>query len=1551
FVPASGVLDVIDSLDPKYYGVPPRVAEVMDPQMRLFLEESLNALQSAQFIDTENTGVYCGMSNNTYIDQVEALNSIKCEQVGRWNLATLNEKDYIATQVAHKLNLKGPALSIHTACSTSLVAIIQGVRAIQNGECDSALCGGVHIDSRHKTGHLHQEGSIFSKDSSCRPYDSEAAGTIFSDGIGVIVLKELEAAKRDGNQILGLISGCGLNNDGGDKTSFTAPSVSGQRDTIIKAMLEAGISSDKLSFIEGHGTATPVGDPIEVQALVDAFDFIGEASTEIGLTSVKAQIGHTVAASGVAGVIKAVLCLNNEEVPATAKFVKANPLLHLEDSPFVISRNKKKQEDKSKRFCGVSSFGVGGTNAHIIIEKFEKSSSSEFEQKSNFILPFSASSAKRLRKLLGDYLVFLKGNKEISLGSLSRALSLMEGKNYRKSFTVKNVNELIEAIEKELSSNVEIKKIKSLEKIIFALPGQGAQYSQIGSDLYSEFKVFKDSVDKCCDIYNRNFNTDLKNVIFHNLSGLINFTQYTQPALFVYQYSMLCLLDSLGVKADLSLGHSVGEFALAAFNGVMSLEKAMKLIGKRGELMASLPAGKMLSVRESSEKVEKLIADFNKDSEAILAIATINSPSLCVVGGEIEIVESFSDFLTAKKIVSKELKTSHAFHTPMMNSILLDFEEELQKGDPLQVEKKKQLSTSDQELLLSDIKYWKNHITKAVNFERGAKKLSSLLDTDKTSLVLDIGPRLVVGQLLRQNIKEKSIEVIGLNKGNEKSESFDLMSSLGKAWESGCSINFSILYENYSWCPMPAVTLDRRSYWAGYPLTKLNNIENKNSNKPRDNSNLKEESMQNFKTNLKLFVEDKSGYSDLCIDASFLELGLDSLLLTQLAIDIKNEFKVEVSFRDLMDSIDSIDKLAAHLVQKNSSLLKVEEVVEQGETVKTETAQSQNFIQQPVMNQNVTTQQVSFSQPVVRQNVQMSSDLGNIIQTQMDLMRMQLEILAGGAATTNQVQTAPQSTETQQQVKEVAAPVVNQKEVTVSKKVETTNDTEEETVKGTVNTSKVAFGAQARVNTVKEVSEAKIQESVEKVISAYCAKTPQSKSYTEKYRKVNADPRVVTGFRPEVKELTYPLVVNRSKNQRLWDLDGNEYVDVTCGFGSNFFGNQNERITKALHDHLDKGFEIGPQHELAGECAELLCELTGNERSAFCNTGSEAVLGALRISRTITGRQKVVMFKGSYHGINDEVIVRGRGDGKAMPAAAGINPTSTKDMILLEYGTEEALQFIRENANDLAAVIVEPVQSRRSDFQPKEFLKEVRKITESSGTAFIFDEVITGFRIALGGAQEYFGIRADLVTYGKIIGGGMPIGIVSGKSKFMDALDGGSWQFGDDSVPTTAITYFAGTFVRHPLALRALKEALMILKEGGKELYFSINKTAQQFVDQLNLFNEVFGAPIVVDNFGGVLKPRFTDTGKNNDLFFALMRLSGVHCYDGFPWFVTLGHQEGDLDFVLDAWKKCIIEMQSLGLFPKGLISPDAGLGENDFIIPPQSGSRLVKSEEGKPIW
>jgi glutamate-1-semialdehyde aminotransferase len=396
----------------------------------------------------------------------------------------------------------------------------------------------------------------------------------------------------------------------------------------------------------------------------------------------------------------------------------------------------------------------------------------------------------------------------------------------------------------------------------------------------------------------------------------------------------------------------------------------------------------------------------------------------------------------------------------------------------------------------------------------------------------------------------------------------------------------------------------------------------------------------------------------------------------------------------------------------------------------------------------------------------------------------------------------------------------------------------------------------------------------------------------------------------------------------------------------NLFGWQPDFVLDAVRGQLDAGYEIGPQHPLAGTVAKQVCELTGFDRAALCNTGSEAVMGCVRVARTVTGRDTLVIFTGSYHGIFDEVIVRGTKKLKSVPAAPGILRNTSEHVLVLDYGTPESLQIIRERAHEIAAVLVEPVQSRRPDFQPVEFLQELRAITEEAGSLLIFDEVVTGFRSHPRGAQHVLGIDADMASYGKVVGGGFPIGVIAGKRRFMDALDGGDWRFGDASVPTVGVTYFAGTFVRHPLALAAAHAVLTHLAKEGADLQACLNAKVTAMAEEMNAFCASVGAPVKVVHFASVWKTTFTEDHPLQDLLFAMMRSRGIHILDNFPCFFTTAHREEDFAAIASAFRESILEMQEAEFLPR-----QREAASFDPNQPPVPGARLGKDPDGQPAW
>lgn len=651
---------------------------------------------------------------------------------------------------------------------------------------------------------------------------------------------------------------------------------------------------------------------------------------------------------------------------------------------------------------------------------------------------------------------------------------------------------------------------------------------------------------------------------------------------------------------------------------------------------------------------------------------------------------------------------------------------------------------------------------------------------------------------------------------------------------------------------------------------------------------------------VRTLLEDVSGLelADADPGAPLVELGLDSLSLTQVAIQLKQQFKVAVTFRQLMEEHRTLEAIASFLDAQLPA--------------------DAPGASSPAMASAAP--MAAFAMPAAMPGMAMppgapASLLQQVIAQQMQLMAQQIALLQG------------------------AAPVA-------AKPAVPARPAEEEDAGQKKYDVKKAFGAIARIHTdASEISERQ-RARLDAFMRRYVARTRASKDYTAKHRPHLADPRVVNGFRPLLKEIIYQVVIGRSKGPYVWDLDGNQYVDVLNGFGMNLFGWSPDFVQEAVKRQLELGYEIGPQHPLAGEVARKVCEITGHDRAGLCNTGSEAVMGTVRIARTVTGRNLIAIFSGSYHGIFDEVIVRATKKQKAVPAAPGIMANTSQNVIVLDYGTPEAMQVIRERAHELAAVLVEPVQSRRPDFQPREFLQELRQVTREAGTLLILDEVVTGFRCHPGGIRHLFGIDADLCSYGKVVGGGFPIGVIAGKREYMDALDGGAWQYGDDSIPTVGVTYFAGTFVRHPLALAAADAVLDHLKACGPALQADLTRTTAAMVDELNAFCREVGAPIVLKSFASVWKTFFTEDHPLQDLLFAMMRSRGVHVLDNFPCFFTTSHTAADIATVKTAFKESVLELQEADFIPRR--PPPAAF---DASRPPVPGARIGKDPDGKPAW
>jgi len=1498
YVRACAPLDDVDRFDASFFGYTPREIEVMDPQHRIFLECAWNALEQAGY-DAErydgNVGVFGGVAFNSYLVNNIVSNPEFGEAVDGYLTLLGNEKDYPATRVSYKLNLKGPSINVQTACSSSGVAVHLACQSLLSGESDIAIAGGCRVIVPARAGYLYIEGGPLSPDGKVRPFDADANGMVRGSGAGFVVLKRLGNALENGDDIHAVIKSTAINNDGSDKVGFTAPSIHGQANVISDAIALAGIDAETIKYIETHGTGTKLGDPIEISALTKAFREYTDAKNFCAIGSVKANIGHLDAGACVAGIIKTVLALKHKVIPPSLNFYNPNPHIDFHNSPFFVNTKLAEwKTDGNPRRAGISAFGMGGTNAHVILEEapaVEKASQSRPRQ----LFTVSAKTETALNTMTKELGEYLRNNKDICLEDAAYTLHIGRKEfSHRRVFVCEDRNDAI-----SLMSNNDNKRVLSGEihqnipSIVFMFPGQGAQHVNMGLDLYNNEKIFKENIDTCAEILKPLLGVDLRTVLYpessqeNEAAKQLKQTGITQPALFVIEYALAKLWKKWGIQPEAMIGHSVGEYVAACLSNVFTLEDALFILAARASLIQEMPAGSMRAVRLTENEITPFLSDE-------VALAACNSPKTCVVSGTTQAVEKFDRIMSEQGLQTIELHTSHAFHSHMMEPVqekLVKKFADIRVNDP-QIPFVSCLTgtwiTNEE---AKDPSYWAKQLRHKVQFSNG------ILELQKTAgrVFIEVGPGTTLYTAALQHPKgqtERTVIASLHHAAQSKPTLTCMLEALGRVWLTGCWRGWESFHdkERRRRVALPSYPFEKKRYWIDPPQLPSKGIMFDNQNEvisyfdkaapplsePVINEEITQESIKNRVLNdLKTLMYDLSGieFTETDFSTSFIEMGLDSLFLTQISSKLKKQFGITIKFRQLFEEVPTLDSLSGFIIRQMPE---------------------EKLQKEPV---------------------------------QLDLSGVNYK----SAVTSRSLEKGLEKTEGIKQ------------------------DTNEESAQDSTKT----FGAAARIEKTSSsplLPEHRIYLDV--FTKKYSKKTEGSKKFAQENRSIHADPRVVSGFNPIIKELVYPIVVNRSLGSKVWDIDDNEYVDMTNSFGANLFGYSPPFVVEAIKEQLKKGFEIGPQHPLVGEVANLLCQLTGLDRAAFCNTGSEAVLGAMRIARTVTGRDTIAIFSGAYHGINDEVIVRGTKSLRSIPAAAGILPSAVQNVLVLEYGNPESIEILVDRIDDLAAIMVEPVQSRNLNLQPREFLKELRRITDSAETALIFDEVITGFRSHVGGAQAYFGAKADLATYGKVIGGGLSIGVIAGKTEYMDALDGGFWNYGDFSVPEVGVTYFAGTFVRHPLALAAAKASLEYLKRKGPQLQESLNEKMAECVKELREFIENENVPISISHFSSSFRVNFENEHPCNGLFYCLMKYKGVHILDGFTWFLTTSHTDEDIAFVVNVFKESILEMKENGLL-KSSSEPSSEVSQQQQSMqpgraadqPPVPGARLGKDANGNPAW
>ena len=658
YVRSGSTLEDADRFDAKFFGISRREAEIMDPQQRVFLESAWEALEHAGYTgDGARVGVYAGVGINTYFLQLLS-NPALLASAGSYQLMLGNDKDFMATRVAYKMNLRGPAVVVQTACSTSLAAVHLACQGILQGECDMALAGGVSISFPQGLGYPYIPGMILSPDGDCRPFDKVAKGTVPGRGAGIVVLKRLSQALADDDSIYAVIRGSAWNNDGAGKVGYTAPSVEGQAEVIRAAQLAAGIPANRIGYVEAHGTGTELGDPIEVAALTEVFQESNAAAGSCVLGAVKANMGHADVAAGVAGLIKASLAIHAGVIPPTPHFRQANPGLALEKGPFIVSASRMSWPE-GERWAGVSSFGIGGTNVHVVLSSAPDRPARSAEERAR-VFPISARTPAALAKARGQLAAYLESDPAIDLAAVASTLQMgRRAFEHRSAVVAKDAVEL-QARLRETGKAV-VPEQATARDVVFLFPGQGQQFIGMAAGLYRADASFRAIVDRGAELIQDEFGIDLLNIVAGadrtpELKERAKETSVAQPALFLVEYALAARWRALGVEPAALLGHSLGELVAATVAGVFSFEDGLRLAAERGRLMVQAPQGVMLAVTLPPDALARY---FEQD----VWLAAENGPRLSVASGLPSAIEELERKLAAARIASVRLASNNAFHT------------------------------------------------------------------------------------------------------------------------------------------------------------------------------------------------------------------------------------------------------------------------------------------------------------------------------------------------------------------------------------------------------------------------------------------------------------------------------------------------------------------------------------------------------------------------------------------------------------------------------------------------------------------------------------------------------------------------------------------------------------------------------------------------------------------------------------------------------------------------------------------------------------------------
>ncbi len=1482
----------LQGFDDKLFRVSPREASALDPQQRLLLEVAWEALENAGIpplsLKGRRVAVYLGISTDDYktasfytpdlaaIDPYAGAGALGCTAGGR---------------LSYFFGWQGPNLTIDTACSSSLVALHQARQALLAGECELAVVAGVNVMlTPHLFVYFSQVGAL-SPTGRCHTFDAAADGYVRAEGCGVLILEREADALRNGRRPRARVAGSAVNQDGAS-TGFSAPNGAAQTDVIAAAWRAADARAGEITYVEAHGTGTPIGDPIELESLAAAAPERTSADPLL-VGSVKSHIGHLEAAAGVAGVVKLVLALEHGELPGNFGFTTPNPRLDWASLPLkVVDRATPWPARGTRRLAGISSFGFSGTNAHAVLEGAETSQTT-VPPPPTFVMQLSGHNEAALKALAQATASALSDHP-------APADFVWSSNTGRQPFTqrigvaARSQQDLAKALAAWAAGQPIPPAARAATgqgdapPLVFAYTGQGCQSPGMAQQLYETEPVFRAVVDRCDQRFEELRGRSLKHFLVDPASSAeeLEAIELAQPAVFMVQVALTELLANWGIRPARIVGHSAGEVAAGVAAGVLTLAEGISLIEARSRLMGAHPPGGSMAAVPVDEATARTAIEAAAPDEVFVAV--INSPETVVLSGATGALDRVIAQLGAAGRQARRLRISNAFHTPLLvpiaDGLIAHCRTHLPGiGRPGHTGHTEWLSSVDGRNLGSGgtpPEYWAEQLLSPVRFHDTLSRLE-----EQPGSYVEIGPAAVLAALGSERPASKDGRAAWIATQQRQMDGALTLAGAGAAI---AARGYRIDWDALSGGPrrrtdLPPYPFQRRRHWRAPILPASGGQAASQPTSPPTSPTVS--SAPTFQMqpqpqvpamtqasppavdSVRALIAEITGFplAEILPDVPLLDLGLDSLMLVQLKGHLEARHGVSVKLAEFYDQLDTAAKVAVLLP-----------AVSAAPTAPAAPATVQCAMPQPAYN---------FAAPIgLAKPLAGASGIEGLMAMQLEaLSRLMSEQLAvfGQAPAAQPAAAAPAQAEPKA---EPPARMPNFRSLKLDADV--------------LTPAQQAFVAD--------------------LTQRYVAKTGGSRRLAAEHRGPLADWKNTLSYRHTLKEMTYPIAAVRSKGAYFTDVDGNEFLDITMGCGIVILGHAPDAVVAAVQEQAAAHYAIGPQTPLAAEVAEIFCRMVGMERVTFCNTGAEAVMMAVRIARSVTGRRKVALFAGAYHGTWDGVLGVEH-DGHVWPIAAGIPPGMVEDLVILNYGTDEALAAIKAQAHEFAAVLVEPVQSRRPSLQPAAFLRELRAITENAGCALIFDEMINGFRIGPGGAQAYFGVRADLATYGKIAGGGLPMSAVAGSARFLDSVDGGPWNYGDDSHPGGDVVYFGGTYVKHPLALTAAKTALAELERLGEAGYAGLNARSQRFADTLNAWFAEERVPMQLAHFGSQF--RFDGSGKYSalmqpielDLFFFLLILKGIYVWERRVLFLSFAHGEAEIERIVATVKEAVQELRAGG--------------------------------------